>query len=268
MVEGTDSTAKKGRDGPPYDALKPLLVAVCTYNERDNLPELVTRIFAAVPTADLLVVDDNSPDQTGQWAIEASRGDPRIRVLSRTERGLGGAIRAALQYAVERGYEYLVNLDGDLSHAPEAIPDLVRLIASDPGLDVAVGSRYCPGGRIEGWPRRRRWMSRLVNRFAVKKLNLPISDCSGSLRCYRVATLARIRPDTLESDGYSILEEILVRIDRSGGKMAEIPIIFTDRTRGQSKLSMAEAYRSAKHLVRLGKRYQNPGNDNGKASNE
>jgi len=239
-------------DTAPESAGGRVLVAVCTLNEMANLPELVARIFQALPTADLLVVDDDSPDQTGQWAQTYAATDPRLRVLIRKdERGLGSAIRKALEYAVEQDYEYVLNLDADLSHAPEALPELLKVATSAQRPDVVVGSRYCRGGEVHGWSLRRKLMSRMVNRFAVSVLRLPVSDCSGSLRCYRVATLRKIDPASLQSNGYAILEEILLKLMATGAKMAEVPIVFTDRQRGESKLTWNEATAAAKQLIRM-----------------
>jgi dolichol-phosphate mannosyltransferase len=229
-----------------------VLVAVCTYNEMTNLPELVGRIFAALPDAHLLIVDDNSPDQTGHWALQQATGDSRMHVIIREhERGLGGATWRAFQFAVSQGYDFLLNLDGDLSHEPEVLPTLLEIAALDPTIDVVVGSRYCPGGSVQGWPVRRKIMSRVVNRFAVTFLRLPVSDCSGSLRCYRVSALAAIDPGSLQSDGYAILEEVLIRLRAARATMTEVPICFNDRQSGDSKLTLAEAFRSARHLVRM-----------------
>ncbi len=236
----------------PSSKFPKVLVAVCTYNEMSNIAELVQRIFAAVPEADLLIVDDESPDGTGQWALEQAASDPRIEVIIRhQQRGLGGATRRAFEFAVERGYEFLLNLDGDLSHAPESLPALLAVARKDPTIDVVVGSRYCPGGAVQGWPLRRKIMSRLVNRFAVTCLRLPVSDCSGSLRCYRVRALAAVDPGSLHSNGYAILEEVLIKLRAAGAKMAEVPITFNDRQAGDSKLTLPEAFRSASQLVRM-----------------
>jgi dolichol-phosphate mannosyltransferase len=257
------SVSHEKRANPAGEATRPLrpgdnaqggrlLVAICTFNERENLPELSDRIIAALPHADLLVVDDNSPDGTGQWALAQAVKDERFKVIIREEeRGLGGAIRRALQFAVDQNYELLINLDGDLSHEPEVLPSMVSLITGDPAIDVVVGSRYCPGGSVRGWPLRRKVMSRLVNRFATSILRLPVSDCSGSLRCYRVSVIRKIAPETLQSEGYAILEEILLRLRAVRAKMVEIPIVFNDRTRGQSKLTAGETLRSARQLIRM-----------------
>ncbi len=227
-----------------------VLVAVCTYNEAINVAELSDRVFAAMPNCDLLFVDDNSPDGTAQWVQQAMQRDARFKLIIRkTERGLGGATRAALSYAVRNGYEFVLNLDGDLSHAPEALPELLAVAVGEPEVDVVVGSRYLEGGSIEGWPWRRRVMSRMVNRFATSVLRLPVSDCSGSLRCYRVAALAKIDPDKLKSESYAILEEVLLKLHHSGAKMREVPIHFVDRARGISKLTTREALRSMWQLI-------------------
>jgi dolichol-phosphate mannosyltransferase len=229
-----------------------VLVAVCTYNEISNLPELVQRIFAALPEARLLIVDDDSPDQTGQWALRQGTEDLRIEVIIRHgQRGLGGATRRAFEHAVSGGYDFLLNLDGDLSHEPEVLPVMLKIAAEDPAVDVVVGSRYCPGGSVQGWPLRRKLMSRLVNRFAVTCLRLPVSDCSGSLRCYRVAALAAIDPGSLQSNGYAILEEVLIKLRAAGAKMVEVPICFNQRQHGDSKLTLREAARSARQLIQM-----------------
>lgn len=228
------------------------LVTVCTYNEAENLPELVDRVFAVLPQTDLLIVDDDSPDGSGRWALDQAAADRRIKVILRPgQRGLGGAIRCAMVFAVDQPYDFLLNLDGDLSHSPEILPAMLKLAREDPSVDVVVGSRYCPGGGVQGWPWRRKLMSRLVNRFATAVLRLPVSDCSGSLRCYRVPTLAAIDPASLQSQGYAVLEEVLLRLHRQGAKMVEVPITFNDRTRGTSKLTLAEALRSSRQLIRM-----------------
>lgn len=229
-----------------------VLVAVCTYNEIENLPELVERVFRSLPTVDLLIIDDQSPDQTGAWALERANHDSRIRVVIRAhERGLGSAIRRALEYAVDQQYDFLLNLDGDLSHEPEVLPQLLERMLTQPELDVVVGSRYCPGGSVRDWSLRRRLMSRIVNRFAASVLRLPVADCSGSLRCYRVATLAAIDPSTLRSEGYAVLEEVLLKLRTRGARMAELPIVFSERVHGTSKLTLAETIRAARQLIRL-----------------
>jgi len=223
---------------------KQTLVTVATYNEMENLPRLLEAIFQVAPDADLLVVDDNSPDGTGRWADEQASRDERIHVLHRPGKlGLGTATVAAMRYALEHGYKYVLNMDADFSHQPKYIPDL--LAAMDPAegspVDVAVGSRYVPGGGVEGWPWRRRFMSRSINRYARILLGLPVRDCSGAFRCYRTATLAKVNFNAIWSRGYSFQEEILWHLKRAGARMVEVPIVFVDRTAGRSKINIREA---------------------------
>jgi len=235
----------------PLDRIHPnVLVAVCTYNEIANVAEMTGRVFAAVPDCHLLFIDDHSPDGTCDWVREAMASEPRRRLSVRVDqRGLGGATRTALQYAVDQGYEFVMNLDGDLSHDPDVLPEMLALATERPEIDVVVGSRYVLHGAIKGWPWRRRIMSRMVNLFATTVLGLPVSDCSGSMRCYRVSALASIDPSTLKSEGYAILEELLVRLRRNKSLMVEVPIEFVDRVRGSSKLTMREMFRSMWQLV-------------------
>ncbi len=232
-----------------------VLVAVCTYNEIANIAELIKRVFAAVSECHLLVIDDHSPDGTCDWVRDAMAIDPRLRLIVRMDqRGLGGATRAALQYAVDHDYEFVMNLDGDLSHDPIVLPTMLELARGNPEIDVVVGSRYVLNGAIKGWPWRRRIMSRMVNRFATTVLGLPVSDCSGSMRCYRVSALKSIDPSTLKSESYAILEELLVRLRRNQSQMVEVPIEFVDRAHGKSKLTIKELLRSIWQLMLVAKR--------------
>jgi len=243
------------RPSPLNESSPRILVAVCTFNEVANLPELTQRIFRAVPDCHLLVVDDHSPDGSSQWVAEAMKSEPRLRLIVReNKRGLGGATRAALQYAVDEGYLLVLNLDGDLSHDPDVLPVMIQIASDRADIDVVVGSRYLSDGEIQGWPLRRKIMSRVVNQFATTVLRLPVSDCSGSLRCYRVSAIAAIDPSTLQSESYAILEEILVRLRKLGSTMVEIPIKFIDRQRGSSKLTTRESLRSAWQLIRVAMR--------------
>lgn len=218
-----------------------ILIAVATYNERENLPRLSEAILSVVPYADLLVIDDNSPDGTGQWAEEYAQSDSRVKVIVRSGKlGLGSAVLEAMDRAVAGQYDFLVNLDADFSHPPEKIPDLLRE-AERSGADVVIGSRYIAGGKIVGWPCRRQWMSRWMNRYARFTLGLKTRDNSGAFRCYRVGILRELRHGQILSNGYSFFEEVLFRIRRLGGTFREIPITFTERARGQSKINGKEA---------------------------
>jgi len=229
-----------------------VLIGVCTLNEADNIEPLIRGLRAALPSADVLIVDDDSSDGTGQIVQLLAQEFPSVRLhLRRDQRGLGTAIRHAMAVAIEQDYEYFLNLDGDLSHDPDQLPALLRRIQQPPPVDLVIGSRYVPGGEIVGWPRRRRILSRIVNRFAARFLRLPATDCSGSIRCYRVSKLREVGIENLHSKGYSFLEEILVQLHRQGATMVEVPITFTDRQAGKSKLTTTEAIRSAWQIVRL-----------------
>ncbi|MEX0938299.1 MAG: polyprenol monophosphomannose synthase [Pirellulales bacterium] len=233
------------------------LIVVATYNERENLPELKEAIFRAVPDADLLVIDDNSPDGTGQWCDEAARSNPRLRCLHRPAKlGLGTALVRGLQYAVDESYTYVVNLDADFSHDPQYLPVLLAGMEDDRTgpVDVMIGSRYVAGGGVEGWPRTRLWMSRTVNLFARTMLGLQVSDCSGSFRCYRVSALERVDLSQVRARGYAFFEEILWRLKRAGARFGETPIIFSDRQRGRSKINLREAASALALIARLGVR--------------
>lgn len=227
-----------------------VLIGVCTLNEADNIGQLIDRIRESLPTADILVVDDDSSDDTGRIVAGYVNNDPAVMLSVRTEeRGLGFAIRHAMEHAIEQDYTFFLNLDGDFSHDPTELPGLLERAKQLPPVDVVIGSRYIAGGSIDGWSLRRQMMSRIVNRFAALCLRLPLSDSSGSMRCYRVDSLRKIGVSTLKSSGYSVLEEVLVRLHRQGAEFAEVPITFTERQQGQSKLTMVEALRSAWRMM-------------------
>ena len=186
-----------------------LTVVIPTYNEKDNLPKMAAALFALpVSELHLLVVDDNSPDGTGQLAEALSeKYNGRISVLHRQGKlGLGTATIAALQFAMDNNYDYVLNMDADFSHHPRYIPDLLEGIEQN---DVVIGSRYVPGGGVAGWPLSRRLMSRAINLYARVLLGIPARDTSGAFRCFRVDALARIEFDRIISRGYSFQEEFL-----------------------------------------------------------
>jgi dolichol-phosphate mannosyltransferase len=229
-----------------------VLVAVATYNELANLPELVQAVFRVLPECHLLVVDDNSPDGTGRWAAAAALRDARIRVLQRPGKlGLGSATVAALQFAVDHDYPLVVTMDADLSHDPRFLPELLAGMQGDDGepVDVVVGSRYIPGGDIQGWPLSRRITSRCVNHFGRWWLRIPVHDISGAFRCYRTETLRELGLANIRSQGYSVFEELLYRLRQAGARFGETPITFVDRQRGVSKVSIREAARSLGRIV-------------------
>jgi len=225
-----------------------LLVLICTYNERDNLPLLFVQIQSVAPTAHILVVDDNSPDQTGPWVEQQSRTDPRIHLIARPGKlGLGTAIRDGMNFGLQHGYRWLINLDGDLSHDPRAILSMIR---EQESCDIAIGSRYVPGGGMVGCSWRRIGVSRCANILARMIAGWRIRDCSSAYRMYRLDSLRAIRLDELKETGYGYLEEILAHLIRSGAKIIELPIIYTERRHGKSKISLREARSTFSALLR------------------
>jgi dolichol-phosphate mannosyltransferase len=239
----------------PSAAPARILITLATYNEIENLPALVADVLRYVPQADLLVVDDNSPDGTGRWCDERAAAEPRLRCLHRAGKlGLGTATIAAMQYALAHGYAYVLNMDADFSHPPSKLPELIACLEGPGQIDVAIGSRYVPGGAIEGWPWRRHVMSRLVNAYARCALRLPVRDTSGAFRGYRTELLRRIDFSHVRSRGYSFQEEILWLLARAGARFREVPITFVDRRQGQSKINLGEAFGALKVIFRLGLR--------------
>jgi len=215
-----------------------LLVTLCTYNERENLVRLVPAIHAQAPDAEILVVDDNSPDGTGRFVDELAAQDSRIHAIHRPGKlGLGTATVAALRFAIDHKYDLVVNMDADFSHPPDTIP---KLRAAAESADVTLGSRYVPGGGVTGWGPLRHFMSRSVNLYARCVLGLKTKDNSGSFRCYRVAKLQEIDWSRVRSTGYAIQEELLYRCRRQGCTFTEVPFTFVDRTVGESKISLRD----------------------------
>lgn len=198
----------------------------------------------------MLVVDDGSPDGTGQLADELAKADPRVLVLHRPHKmGLGTAILAAIDYAIRHDYQLLVNLDADFSHPPDRIP---ALIAAMDQADVVIGSRYVAGGKVERWGLERRVMSWAINTYARLLLRLPLRDTSGSFRCYRVAELAGLDFSLVKARGYAVLQELLYRCRRMGCRFAEVPITFEDRRFGQSKINYREVAAALWVMFQLG----------------
>jgi len=227
------------------------LISLATYNECENLPTLTTQIFEFAPDADILVVDDSSPDGTADWVEEQMQSDSRFKLIKRSgKQGLGTAILAAIEYAIQNGYDFLINMDADLSHPPRFLPAM-RAKAEE-GFDVVIGSRYVGGGKIEGWSLSRRLMSRGINFYARWLLGLKTQDNSGSFRCYRTEVLKRLDPKSMLSQGYSFFEEILYRLRQLGGTFTEVPITFEERRVGKSKLNVKEIVLALYLLLRIG----------------
>ncbi|MCS6975480.1 MAG: polyprenol monophosphomannose synthase [Gemmatales bacterium] len=226
------------------------LVSLATYNEKDNLEPLVSEIHRYLPEADVLIIDDNSPDGTGQLADQLAAKDRRIHVLHRPGKmGLGTATIAAMRYAIEKNYDFLINMDADFSHHPRYLPDLYGGMKD---RDVMIGSRYVPGGGVKNWPWKRAAMSWGVNVLSRVLFCLPVHDTSGAFRCYRVSLLSRLPLHRIWSRGYSFQEEVLYRCRKAGARFGETPIIFEDRRAGSSKVNVREAVRSLTILCVLG----------------
>ncbi|MFM8493951.1 MAG: polyprenol monophosphomannose synthase [Planctomycetia bacterium] len=230
-----------------------VLVQAATYNERENIAALIDAVLAADPDLQLLVIDDDSPDGTGDIALRAAERERRLHVLVRRgRRGLGSAILEGFRLAQSRGFEVAVNLDADFSHDPADIPRLLAALdpAAGPPADMAIGSRRVPGGRTVGWPLSRHVASWLVCWFTRWILGVPARDSSGGFRAVRLSLLDRISREPF-AQGYAFQEDFLWRAHRAGARIAEVPITFTDRTRGTSKANVAEIKRGIRDLLTL-----------------
>ncbi|MBS0203772.1 MAG: polyprenol monophosphomannose synthase [Planctomycetes bacterium] len=240
----------------PAESLRPernsgrTLVTLCTYNERENISRLIPLILEALPAADVLVVDDNSPDGTADLAREMGRSDPRILLLLRMKKeGLGAATLAGLCHAIDLGYEFVLNMDADFSHHPRHLQAIRNCMSV---ADVGIGSRYIPGGAIVGWSLKRHVMSQGINIYSRILLGLRTGDCSGAFRCYRISKLREIDFNRFRSRGYAFQEEMLYRCQRVGCRLTETPIVFEDRVVGQSKINVKEIVRALRDLFLLG----------------
>jgi dolichol-phosphate mannosyltransferase len=216
----------------------PVLVVIPTYEERENLGPIVTRLHAAVPAADVLVVDDASPDGTGELAEEMAAADPRIRVLHRAGKaGLGAAYLAGFRHALSGEHQVVVEMDADGSHAPEDLPALLDAL-TEPGADLVLGSRYREGKvTVVNWPMARLLLSYAANIYARLVTGLPLYDCTGGFKCFRRSVLEAIDLDSVRSNGYAFQIEMNFRAWKKGFRIVEIPIVFVDRTEGDSKMS-------------------------------
>lgn len=227
-----DPTPQLDIDEPPGDRV---LVIIPTYDERENLPLILERLFAAVPSAHALVADDDSPDGTGQVADDWAARDERVSVLHRTEKaGLGAAYIAGFGWGLEHGYDVLVEMDADGSHPPEQLP---RLLDALQHADLVLGSRYVPGGKVVNWPKHREWLSRGGNLYSRLALGVRIDDITGGYRAYRARVLTSLALDEVASTGYCFQVDLAWRTVRSGFRVTEVPITFTERQIGTSKMS-------------------------------
>jgi dolichol-phosphate mannosyltransferase len=212
-----------------------VLVIVPTYNEAENLEPIIERLQASVPTAHALVVDDGSPDGTGELADKLAQRNPRVHVLHRTAKsGLGPAYVAGFRWARARGYDVVVEMDADGSHAPEQLPQILAALDS---ADLVLGSRYVPGGDVTDWPVHRLLLSRAGNRYTRWALRLPLSDATGGYRAARGELIDALPFDDVASQGYCFQVDWAWRAVRSGARVREVPITFTERALGRSKMS-------------------------------
>lgn len=234
-----------------FTAVPRLLVSLATYNEAENLRDLIAEIHAVAPHATVLVIDDNSPDGTGDVADALRASDERVEVIHRTGKlGLGTAIIEGMRYAIDGGYDYFLNLDADGSHPPRFIPALLEGMGD---RDVMIGSRYVPGGGVEGeFNLKRKLMSTGINLYARLFLGLKTRDNSGSFRCYRVSKLKQMDFARIESRGYSFMEEILFWCRQVGCSFGETPILFENRRAGYSKINKMEAVKALQIIAKLG----------------
>jgi dolichol-phosphate mannosyltransferase len=215
-----------------------VLVAVVlpTYNESENIARLLTQLRTVLPDGRLYVVDDNSPDGTGDIAERCARELGGIEVLHRPgKQGLGSAYRQGFAHVIAQGVDVVVSMDVDFSHDPLVIPAM--LVAIEAGSDAVIGSRYVTGGGTKNWPLHRRLLSRWGNLYTASVLGVKVRDCTSGFRAYRATALASIAPETTKAEGYAFLSELVVRLSRRGLKISEVPILFVDRENGTSKMS-------------------------------
>ncbi len=227
-----------------------LLISIATYNEHDNLRPLIESIKNFMPQAHILVVDDNSPDGTGQLADVLAQEYQGIHTVHRSGKlGLGTAIVAGMKYAITNNFDYFMSMDADFSHHPRYIPPIFQGMKD---YDVMIGSRYVPGGGTENWPFSRKLISTTVNCIVRLLYWMPVHDASGGFRCYKTSKLKEVNFDRIYSRGYSFQQEMLFRVFRCGSKLGEYPIIFENRRAGASKVNWKEAVRSISLLIYLG----------------
>jgi dolichol-phosphate mannosyltransferase len=222
-----------------------------TYNERQNIETMAGRIRESTPDADLLVVDDNSPDGTGDLAEKLAETDQHVHVMHRTEKaGLGKAYIAGFTWALEHGYDIVVEMDADGSHRPEDLPRLLRAVAD--GADGVIGSRWVPGGKVVNWPKKREVLSRSANFYARTAIGFTIKDSTGGYRAYRAAALRKIDLTNVESTGYSFQVDVTLRILRARLTLVEVPITFVEREKGVSKMDSAVIREAFWRVLRWG----------------
>lgn len=227
---------------------------VPTYNERDNLTRIVRRIRASVPDADVLVLDDNSPDGTGEVADGLAAADARVQVLHRAgKEGLGAAYLAGFAWALDRGYDILIQIDADGSHPPERLP---AMLAAAADADVVIGSRWIRGGKVVNWPLYRKALSIGGNLYVKSLLGMPVNDATAGFRVYRADALRTLGLEGVDSYGYCFQADLTWRAVRAGLRVVEVPITFVERELGQSKMNPDIARESLRNISRWGWEYR------------
>ena len=225
------------------------LVIIPTYNERENLPELMRRIFAEGLPLEVLIIDDNSPDGTGEAADALAAADPRVHVMHRPGKmGLGSAYVAGFRYAIEHDYDAVFEMDADFSHNPDSLPEFLRELEN---ADLVVGSRYLHGVTVVNWPLKRLILSYLANVYSRVITGMPIKDATGGFKCFRRQVLESLDLSRVKSDGYGFQIEINFKAWRKGFRIREIPILFVDRRAGESKMSRRIVWEAAWMVWRL-----------------
>lgn len=213
------------------------LIVLPTYNEAENIETVLGLVFEHVPEAEVLVVDDGSPDGTAELAERWGEANGGVRVLRRPGKaGLGSAYRAGFRWGLDEGFHVLVEMDSDLQHDPAALPQLIEAVRG--GAALAIGSRYVPGGQVPSWKLSRRVISQGGNRYAALVLGLPVRDATAGFRAYSADALRNLDLDAVRADGYGFQVEMAYLVHRNGGAIAEVPITFRERERGESKMSM------------------------------
>ncbi len=222
------------------------LVVLPTYNEAENVLGLSAEVLEQDPSLEVLVVDDNSPDGTGDLVQGQMEREPRLHLLRRPGKlGLGTAYLAGFRHGLDNDYGRVLTMDCDFSHHPRYLP---AILAAMQNHDMVIGSRYVPGGGVANWPMHRRMLSTFANFYTRALLRLPVHDCTSGFRCYSSEVLREVDPFSVRSSGYSFLEEMVCRVHRAGFRIAETPILFEDRRAGVSKISKTEIYRAAWHV--------------------
>jgi dolichol-phosphate mannosyltransferase len=234
----------------------PVLVVIPTYEERDNLRPVLARLHEVAADAHALIVDDASPDGTGELADELAADDPRISVLHRPgKEGLGAAYLAGFSWALQRDYQVVVQMDADGSHPPEALPAMLDALGSGTdGADLVIGSRYVSGGEVRNWPAHREWLSRGGNLYSRVALGISVRDVTAGYRAFRRQVLAELDLDTVSSQGYCFQIDMAWRAVQGGFRVVEVPITFTERQRGKSKMSGAIVTEAFLQVARWGAR--------------